>query len=234
MRRGAVLQMRLQQLSRSLETTTGLLEATANRQRLTLIPQMRLQFATWYGTRITTLRAGERCAGTLGRMQLQCVRGEFTLTVDTTTQTLGTILGLVQRHATTQHTLSALGLTVHRLLATAPIVLLQPGPREFALAELAASATHGACVLQVIGHHDPWYLGATLVGALGGIVFARVQMRLQLAQLIGPLAALFVVYAEDKGTHDGLLGIRTGIDLQRARRRGEIKYVFFIGIYLIM
>lgn len=212
--RGAALQMRLEQLSRTLETATGLLEAAANRQRLTLVAQMRLQFASWNGTRITALWAGQRSAGTLCRMQLQCVRRELTLAVHAATQTFGTILGLVQRHAATQHTLPALGLAVHWLLATAAVVLLQPGTGEFALAELAACATHGACVLQVIGHHDARYLCATLVGALCGVVLACVQMRLQLAQLIGPLAALFVVNAEDQGAHDRLLGIWTGIDLQ--------------------
>jgi len=50
----------------------------------------------------------------------------------------------------------------------------------------------------MIGHHDAGNLGSALVGALGGIVLTGVEMSLQLSQLIGPLAALFVMNAKDQ------------------------------------
>jgi len=52
--------------------------------------------------------------------------------------------------------------------------------------------------MEMIGHHDPGNLGSALVGALGGIVLTGVEMSLQLSQLIGPLAALFVMNAKDQ------------------------------------
>jgi len=204
--------VRLQHLARALEAASRLLEAAGDGQRLALIPQMGLQLTPGNRTRITSLGAGQRSPGALGRMQRQCVRRELPLAVGTASESLGAVLGLVKGHPAAQDPLAALGLAVNRLLAAAAVVLLQSGAGEFALAELATGSPHRAGVLQVIGHHDPWDLGSALVGTLGGIVFAGVEMALQLSQLIRPLAALFVVNAEDQGAHD-VFGIGTGIDL---------------------
>lgn len=185
---------------------------------------MGLQLAPGNRTRVASLGAGQRSPGALGGMQGQCVRREFPLAVGTAPESLGAVLGLVKRHPAAQDPLAALGLAVYRLLAAAAVVLLQSSAGKLALAELATGSSHRAGVLQVIGHHDPWDLGSALVGTLGGIVLTGVEMTLQLTQLIGPLAALFVVNAEHQGAHD-VFRIGTGIDNLFQFRDGHVVVV---------
>lgn len=82
-------------------------------------------------------------------------------------------------HATAQYASAALCFAVDRLLCAGALVIFQALAGELLGAEFTGGETLVAGVGQMVSHHHARYLSATLVGTLGGIVLACVQMSLQ-------------------------------------------------------
>lgn len=76
-----------------------------------------------------------------------------------------------------------------------------------------------ASVLEVVLHHNPWYHSTAFVAARYRIVLARVQVGLELSQLIGPFATVFVMNAVDDGSHYCLLSLQILESLQQKEKR---------------
>lgn len=108
----------------------------------------------------------------------QGVSTELTATMWAATQSLGTIFGTMDGHAAAHDARPTFGLTVDRFRAARSSMLLEPEPVELHVAKLADGTTQNAGEGQMIGHHDPGDLRATLVGTGNRIVLAGVQMGL--------------------------------------------------------
>jgi hypothetical protein len=65
----------------------------------------------------------------------------------------------------------------------------------------------------MVFHEQTWNHGRTLVGAWNCVVLACVEMGLEFAQFVRPLAPLLVVDAENCRTHDNLFCIGVRVDL---------------------
>lgn len=90
---------------------------------------------------------------------------------------------------------------------------LEHVPRELLGAELAVGAALRTRVPEVVLHEHARDHGPAVRAARHRVVLARVQVRLQLAQLVRPLAPLLVVDAVHHGAHDGLLRLGVRVDL---------------------
>ena len=88
------------------------------------------------------------------------------------------------------YSLPALLLAVDGLEAAPDGVVLDDGPGELLLAVAAGDEPLAAGVEHVVFHHDAGDLGPTGVQAGDRVFLTGVQVRLQLAQLTGPLAAV--------------------------------------------
>lgn len=178
--RGRVrLQMRLQQVARTLEAASSLLESARHRQRFALVAQMRIEIGARERPRVAPLRTGDGAARTGSAMGGQRVGTELAATVRTAAQTFGTVFGTMDGHAAAEYARATLGLAVDRFRAAGAGVLLQPNAGELHVAELADGTAQDAGERQMVRHHYARYLGAALVRALDGIVLAGIQMCLE-------------------------------------------------------
>lgn len=116
------------------------------------------------------------------------------------------------------HPCPTLILTVHTLLRTDALVVLEGLPRELAATELALDLAFGAVVLQVLRQVTARQLDGTAIGARDNVEGAGGEMTLQLLHLTCPAAALLTVDAADGQSQDLLLQFRIRIDLGIVQR----------------
>lgn len=126
---------------------------------------MGFELSAWNGAGITALWAWKGAARARCTVSSQRISGEFAAAVWTATQTLGTVFGTVDGHATAEDAGAAFGFAVNWLLVAGAGMVFESLAGEFGSTEFAFGSALCTCELDVIGHHNTWYLGTAFVWA---------------------------------------------------------------------